>query len=215
MLNKKVTILDYEMCNLFNVARAFEVCGASVTVTSNPNEALLADRLVVPGVGAFRHAMRELTNLGLADSIKLFAEAGRPLLGICVGMQILFDGSEEFGDHLGLGLLAGRVAPIPNETKKGHIQRIPHIGWSHLKKPINKNWVGTIFSDFENESPAVYFVHSFSANPVQANDIMATCDYGGHDICAAVQKNNIVGTQFHPELSGPKGLAIISNFISQ
>lgn len=215
MLNKKVTILDYEMCNLFNVVRAFEVCGASVTVTSNSHEALCADRLVVPGVGAFRHAMQELTNLGLDDSIKFFADTGRPLLGICVGMQILFEASEEFGEHLGLSLLSGRVVPIPKKNKQGHAQRIPHIGWSHLQKPMRKKWDNTIFSNFQNESPAVYFVHSFAANPIRENDVLANCNYGGYDICAAVQKNNIVGTQFHPELSGPKGLAIIKNFISQ
>ena len=215
MPNKKVTILDYEMCNLFNVVRAFEVCGANITVTSNSHEALVAERLIVPGVGAFSHAMQELTNLGLADSIKLFAETGRPLLGICVGMQVLFQASEEFGEHLGLGLLGGQVLPIPKKTKQGHNQRIPHIGWSHLQKPMNKNWRDTIFSDFENESPAVYFVHSFAANPSRENTVLANCNYGGHNICAAVQENNIIGTQFHPELSGPKGLAIIENFIAQ
>ena len=211
----KITIADYGVGNLLNVARAFQRCGADVHVAENPFEITRADRLVVPGVGAFEDSIGELTRRGFSDEVKRHAESARPLLGICVGMQMLFDVSEEFGEHTGLGILAGKVKAVPNETTSGLMQRVPHIGWGHLIPPENgRNWQGTFLQPFEAMRPAVYFVHSFAAYPEKESDRLADCLYGGHRICAAVKRDNIMATQFHPERSGEIGLSMIRSFLS-
>jgi glutamine amidotransferase len=212
---KQVTLLDYGMANLLNVARAFEHCGADVTITESAADAARASRLVVPGVGAFQHALDELRARGLDDAIRAFAASGKPLFGICVGMQMLFDASEEFGEHRGLGILPGRVLAIPRETVQGDAQRVPHIGWNHLVQPESgRDWSGTLLRAFQGQTPAFYFVHSFAAQPARAEDRLADCVYGGHRICAAVQRDNVVATQFHPERSGEPGLSLLQEFLS-
>lgn len=212
----EITLLDYGMCNMLNVARAFEHVGATVTVTEDPDEARRADRLVVPGVGAFSDSMLEIQRLDHAAAIRDFVATGRPLFGICVGMQILFEGSEEFGDTAGLGLLQGWVRAVPATTSDGFPQRLPHIGWDPLVPPsqTNRTWDGTILAPLIGTSPAVYFVHSFAAVPDDPAVRLADCIYGGHNICAAVAKDNIVATQFHPERSGELGLKVLRQFIS-
>src|ERR1700676_5312659 len=132
MSTRKITLLDYGMCNMLNVARALEHTGADVKVTEDPREAVCAERLVVPGVGAFSECMRAVNNLGHGDAIREFVKSGRPMLGICVGMQILFEASEEFGETPGLGILPGRVRVIPGTTTGGAAQRVPHISWNQL-----------------------------------------------------------------------------------
>lgn len=210
-----ITIADYGVGNLLNVARAFQHCGASVHVTENPAEIAGAERLVVPGVGAFEDSIGELTKRGFADEIKRYAESTRPLFGICVGMQMLFDVSEEFGEHKGLGILPGRVKAVPNTTTSGQMQRVPHIGWGHLVPPENgRSWQGTFLQPFENARPAVYFVHSYAAYPERDSDRLADCLYGGHRICAAVKRDNILATQFHPERSGEIGLTMVRSFLA-
>src|ERR1700732_5605832 len=134
-MSTKITLLDYGMCNMLNVARALEHAGADVQVTEDPSDAIAAERLVVPGVGAFSECMRAVNHLGHGDAIREFVRSGRPMLGICVGMQILFDASEEFGETPGLGILPGRVRLIPSITTSGVPQRVPHIGWNHLIAP--------------------------------------------------------------------------------
>lgn len=213
-MSNRVTLLDYGMCNMLNVARAFEHCGAVVDVTEDPAVAQVASRLVVPGVGAFQHSLHELLVRGLGDSIKRFVQSGRPFLGICVGMQMLFEGSEEFGEHVGLGILSGRVIAIPKLTTEGLMQRVPHIGWNDLTQPeTGRDWKGSPLVDFQGEEPAVYFVHSFAAVPADPTVRLADTYYGGHRICAAVQSHNIVATQFHPERSGKVGLNFIRRFM--
>jgi imidazole glycerol-phosphate synthase subunit HisH len=211
--HKRVTLLDYGMANLLNVARAFEQCGAQVTVTENAAEALAASRLVVPGVGSFQHAVEEMAARGLDDAVRQFAQSGRPLFGICVGMQMLFDMSEEFGEHRGLGILPGKVAGVPNRTTEGRPQRVPHIGWNHLLHCNDNDWSDTLLRPYQGKQPALYFVHSFAAQPAQDSDRLADCGYGGHRLCAAVQRGNIVATQFHPERSGEAGLALLQEFL--
>lgn len=214
MMIHKITLLDYGMCNMLNVVRAFEHCGAEVTITEDAAIALRAEKLVVPGVGAFRDSMLEIESRGLGDTIKCFIETGRPFLGICVGMQMLFDGSEEFGDHAGLGVLGGRVVAIPKLTTEGAAQRIPHIGWNHLVHPeTGRSWHASLMEEFEGKHPAVYFVHSFAAIPADPSVRIADTIYGGHRICAAVQRDNVMATQFHPERSGNTGLNIIRRFM--
>lgn len=213
-MSTKVTILDYGMCNLLNVARAFEHVGTEVTITESPVEAANADRLVVPGVGAFKDSLAEVHRRGFDDLIRNFVHTDRPFLGICVGMQMLFDASEEFGEHKGLGIFPGRVQGIPNVTNTGLSQRVPHIGWNHLVQPESgRAWDNTLLQDFVNQSPAVYFVHSFAAHPTQPSDRLADCFYGGHRVCAAVQRGNVMATQFHPERSGELGLRFLKTFV--
>ncbi len=211
MLNRKVTVVDYGMCNLFNVVRAFEHVGADVTVATTPDAVQQADRLVVPGVGAFRDSMKEVQSRGFADVIRQFAQTERPLFGICVGMQILFDASEEFGEHAGLGILPGRVRAIPAMTTTGQAQRVPHIGWNHLHSG-GRDWAGTLLAPLAGSDPALYFVHSFAASPDRPEDSLAHCLYGGHKVCAAVQRGHVMATQFHPERSGTIGLQVVDHF---
>lgn len=214
-MSKNITLIDYGMCNLLNVARAFEHCGAEVTITEDPAAVLDAGKLVVPGVGAFSECMRELESRGFADAIRRYVERERPMLGICVGMQMLFEASEEFGEHAGLGILPGRVKAVPGTTTTGQPQRVPHIGWSHLVAPESgRTWEGSLLQDFAAQEPAVYFVHSFAAVPARDSDRLADTVYGGHRLCAAVQKDNLMATQFHPERSGEIGLTIARRFIA-
>lgn len=209
-----MTLLDYGMANLLNVARAFEKCGAHVTVTEDAAEALAAERLVVPGVGSFQHAMAEMSARGLDDAVRQYAQSGRPLFGICVGMQMLFDKSEEFGEHAGLGILPGKVAGVPNRTTDGQSQRVPHIGWNYLQHANERDWNDSLLRPFAGRQPALYFVHSFAAVPDLLGDRLADCSYGGQLLCAAVQRDNIVATQFHPERSGEAGLALLQEFLT-
>jgi imidazole glycerol-phosphate synthase subunit HisH len=215
-MTRKITLLDYGMCNMLNVARALEHAGADVIVTEDPKEAIAAERLVVPGVGAFSECMRAVNDLGLGDAIREFVGTGRPMLGICVGMQILFDASEEFGETPGLGILPGRVQMVPGTTTVGTPQRVPHIGWNHLIEPeVGRLWDDTLLRPFGTQGPAVYFVHSFAAQPAQDSDRLADCDYGGHRISAMVKRDNVTATQFHPERSGTVGLGMLKEFLSQ
>jgi glutamine amidotransferase len=210
MLN--VTIVDYGVGNLFSVRKALEKCGANVVLSADPDVLLKSDRLVLPGVGAFGGAISELKRLGLIETIHNFAASRKPLLGICLGMQFLFDESEEFGLHAGLGLIPGRVIPIPRTSSNGDKLKIPHIGWVSLNPSISKNsWEGTVLSNIKPDD-CVYFVHSFMAEPKNLSDELANCLYGGHSIAAVVKYKNIIGCQFHPEKSGKVGLSILQAF---
>lgn len=208
-----VTVLDYGLCNLFNVARAFAHIGVEVKIVQDPAAADSADRLVVPGVGAFKDSMLAVTAKGLDGAIRTFIDHERPFLGICVGMQILFDTSEEFGEHAGLGILPGRVKALSKVTTDGNPQRVPHIGWNGLVTPESgRGWQHTLLETTPVNS-ALYFVHSFAAVPDDPSVRLADCLYGGHRICAAVQRDNIMATQFHPERSGELGLNVLRQFM--
>lgn len=214
-MTKRITLVDYGMANMLNVARAFQHCGADISIATKPSEMADAESLVVPGVGAFADSIREVQARGFDDAIRNFVGTGRPLFGICVGMQLLFDASEEFGEHAGLGILPGHVRAIPRTTTDGAAdQRVPHIGWNVLRAPAGRHWRDTLLAPFEGQEPAVYFVHSFSAQPAWESDRLADFDYGGHRLCAAVQRDNVMATQFHPERSGETGLDLIRHFIS-
>lgn len=208
----KVTIIDYGVGNLLSASRALECCGAIVEVTSDPDRICRAERLVLPGVGAFGDCIEELESRLLDDSIKEFAKSGRPLLGICVGMQILFEHGTEFGERPGLGLLPGVVLEIPRLREDGNLRKIPHIGWAPLVLPANET-LGSGILSATRAGDAVYFVHSFGAVPTHLESIIATVDYQATSICAAVQHENISGCQFHPEKSGVVGLRILDRFL--
>lgn len=207
----KVSIVDYGAGNLLSIRRAFEHCGAQVAFVSTSEAIEKAERLVLPGVGAFAHAKCQLAKRGLDTAIVDWSSKNRPLLGICLGMQLLVDCSEEFGNHNGLGLIPGRVVEI---RKLDQSQRIPHIGWSALEgSGHEQSWFGTPLAN-TSEGASVYFVHSFVAFTDDNAHILATTDYNGISITAAIRKSNVFGFQFHPEKSGPVGLEMIRTFLA-
>ena len=207
-----VTVLDYGIGNLLNVVRALTHAGATVRVT---DKATLQDaqssRMVLPGVGAFGDGMAELKARGFDDLVKRFADTGRPFLGICVGMQVLLDASKEMGEHAGLGLIPGRVLPVPALGADDRSHRIPHIGWRSLQ--ADQPWENGLLAGVQ-PGERVYFVHSFAAVPEDASLRLATVDYDGVPICAAVRRGNVYGCQFHPERSAGVGLSMLRNFLT-
>lgn len=208
----EVTVIDYGVGNLLSVQRGLEHCGAKVTLTADPDQILAAKRVVLPGVGAFRNAMQALERLGLVSVIRELAHRQTPLLGICLGMQLLLEESEEFGITAGLGLIPGRVIPVPIQTLSGERQKIPHIGWSALHpSSASGGWTGTLLQD-NRPGEAAYFVHSFMAVPTDPTHRIADCVYGGHIIPAVIGRDRITGCQFHPEKSGEVGLKILRRF---
>ena len=214
-MKPRVVVVDYGVGNLLSVTKALETRGADVTVTRDPHTVLAAERLVIPGVGAFADGMAELERRNLVGAIREYAATDRPLLGICLGMQLLFSESEEFGLHQGLGVLTGRVVAIPNLVEGGRWRKTPHIGWNELLLPPTRDtWEGTLLAGLREGEAATYFVHSFVAEPADASVRLADCDHDGFFVSAAVQRGRICGCQFHPEKSGAVGLAIIDNFLS-
>lgn len=212
-MTRSVVVVDYGIGNLLSVTRALEFCGASVTVSYNPEMIRNAEKLLIPGVGAFADGMAELQQRSLVQPIQEYAEIGRPLLGICLGMQLLFSESDEFGCCKGLNLLDGRVEAIPNRTSTGAWRKTPHIGWNELRRPPSRsNWGGTLFEGIQ-EGVAAYFVHSYAVVPTDPDVRLADCDHEGLAVSAAVQKGHICGCQFHPEKSGDVGLSIVRKFL--
>lgn len=211
-MSGKVTVIDYGIGNLFSVRRAFEICGAEVQLTSDPAEIDAAERLVLPGVGAFADGMAGLRSRALVEPIRRYAATGRPLLGICLGMQLLATSSEEFGHCDGLDLIPGQVRSLPVVSVDGHRQKIPSIGWAELHPPAGQSWAGSVLQDLVVDQSSVYLVHSFEVIPDHREHRLAEYDYGGRSVCAAIASGQVVGCQFHPEKSGPIGLKIISAF---
>ena len=203
-----ITIIDYEMGNLRSVAKAFEKLGYAVRVSNRPEDLLDTDKIVLPGVGAFRDCISNLHAGGFVGPLLQHVADGKPLLGICVGMQMLFDESEEFGRHLGLGLVPGRVVRFPAGMEEGGERlKVPHMGWNnlHICQPA------PIFRQTA-EGSFVYFVHSYYCLAENLSDVAATCRYGDIEFCAAVWRDNLMATQFHPEKSQTVGLKIFDQF---
>ena len=198
-----IAIVDYGVGNLFSLESSFAAIGAAVEVTSDPAVLGAADKIILPGVGAFGDAAEKLRNTGLDTVLKELTAAGKPLLGICLGMQLLFEKSFEYGEHDGLGLIPGKVQPIADVIPKD--LKIPHIGWNalHFHKEC------PIFSDIR-EGDCVYFVHSYYAADCE-DATVATAEYGS-ELTAAVARGNVYGCQFHPEKSGSVGLKILKAF---
>lgn len=213
MIPPDVTIIDYGVGNLLSVQRGLEHWGANVVVTTDPFQILDAKRVVLPGVGAFGNAMQALDQLGMVKAIREIARRKTPLLGICLGMQLMFEESEEFGITTGLGLIPGRVIPIPTQTIAGKRLKIPHIGWSELQPSCTSSgWRGTLLEDIQT-GEAAYFVHSFMAVPVDPMNRYADCVYGDRRITAVMGRDQLTGCQFHPEKSGNVGLRILRRFL--
>lgn len=199
-----IAIVDYGVGNLFSLKSSFVSVGADVVVTNDPKVLKKADRIVLPGVGAFGDAAKKLRESGLFQVIIDEANTGKPLLGICLGMQMLLEKSYEYGEHEGLGLIPGAIRPI-GETIDQTL-KIPHIGWNALHFPEEKH---PLFKNV-NEGDHVYFVHSYHGTDC-AEFTAATTEYGGI-LTAAVAKDNVMGCQFHPEKSGNVGLTILKTF---
>ncbi len=198
-----VVIVDYGVGNLFSLKSSFKAIGVDVITSGDKNVIESADKIILPGVGAFEDASNKLFNSGLADVVVNQAKKGVPVLGICLGMQLLFDKSYEYGEHKGLGLISGEIRPIADVLPKD--LKIPHIGWNALKftKPSK------IFK-YLNDGDCVYFVHSFYGANCEKS-VIATTEYGA-ELTAAVQEGNVYGCQFHPEKSGEVGLKILKAF---
>lgn len=205
----EAVVVDYGMGNLGSVLRALAACGAEPKLTSAPGEIERAPRLILPGVGAFGDGMEELRRRRLVEPIRAFARSGRPFLGICLGMQMMFTTGEEFGVVPGLALIEGSVQAIPRDGRK-----VPHIGWNRIT-PAGPNglWHGTILDGLGADASA-YFVHSYAAVPADHARLLASCDYDGCRIAAVVRSGALYGCQFHPEKSGPAGLHILRNFLN-
>ena len=198
-----IAIVDYGVGNLFSVKSSFAAIGAEAVITSDPDVIRAADHILLPGVGAYRDAAQKLRDTGMGDLVREQAAAGKPVMGICLGMQLLFEKSYEFGEYEGLGLLKGVVRPIRDVAPANY--KVPHIGWNalniHKHHPLLK---------YVLEGDCVYFVHSFYAADCD-DEVIATTEYGA-DLTAAVARGNVCGCQFHPEKSGQVGLSILKAF---
>lgn len=197
-------IVDYGVGNLFSLKSSFAFIGEEAVVTNDPEVILNADRIILPGVGAFKDAADKLFKSGMADVLKKAAEMKKPLLGICLGMQLLFEKSHEYGEHEGLGFINGSVKPIADRVDTS-VYKIPQIGWNALRftKP------SPLFK-YINEGDFVYFVHSYYGADCE-DSLIATTEYG-FDVTAAVSSGSVFGTQFHPEKSGDVGMKILKAF---
>jgi glutamine amidotransferase len=212
MSAREVTVVDYGLGNLMSVSQALTKVGARPLVTGDPERVLSSDRIVLPGVGAFGVAMGHLRELGLDEAVKSAASKGVPVLGICLGMQLLLDYSLEFGRSEGIGLIPGKVLQVVDGGAGDETVRATHIGWRELQH--SECGQGHKFFNRAQEDDAFYFVHSYSAHSTDSRHTLATVNYGGHDVTAVVVAENVAGVQFHPEKSGPAGLRILENFLA-
>ncbi|MEH7376587.1 imidazole glycerol phosphate synthase subunit HisH [Neobacillus drentensis] len=197
-----IGIVDYGMGNLFSVSKALERLGADYFISANKKELLQADGLILPGVGSFRDAMERLP----VETIKEFVATGKPLLGICLGMQLLFEESEENGPTEGLGLLPGSVRRFPGRTREGATYKVPHMGWNRLEFVNNSPLLKNVEEDY------VYFVHSYYVDAKNSDVLLAKADYH-EQVSAVVGRDNVMGMQFHPEKSSKLGMSLLDNFL--
>lgn len=206
-MNKKVAIIDYKLGNLFSVKHACDYIGLDSDITSDASFISDADALILPGVGAFVEGMNHLNDLGLSTVIKEKVSEGTPLFGICLGLQMLFTESEEFGNSMGLDIIKGKILKFPKNYKSKQL-KVPQIGWNKIHTQNETLWnLSSLFGI--NEGSYMYFVHSFYAKPDDDKEVLTTTNYCGFEYCSSVFNNsNVFGTQFHPEKSGENGLRI-------
>jgi glutamine amidotransferase len=207
MKRDKISVLDYGMGNVLSVIRAFEKVGHTVDLVSTPVEVLSSQALVIPGVGAFPNAMANLIQKDLVDPIKSVGQAGKSVIGICLGMQLLFEYGHEFTKTEGLGLIKGEVHPISNVDIEGRVLKVPHVGWNSLI--FKPDFIHNKLNSHSVKRDEFYFVHSLHAKASNGQDVLAVTNYGGYELAAITESSNFLGFQFHPEKSGKKGLELI------
>lgn len=213
-MKPNIVIVDYGLGNIFSIQKAFGYLGMPTECTADAKKIMSADALILPGVGAFEDGMQGLRKRGLTSVIADFSKSGRPLLGICLGMQLLMTTSEEFGHHEGLNLILGRVKRISSGNEISQA-KVPHVGWNKVNAYHNfpNPWAHTILKGLP-DGFLTYFLHSYAVIPDNALHTLAQTEYGGHTFCSAVYKDNIYGVQFHPEKSAEAGLEVLRNFMS-
>ncbi len=206
---KNVVIIDYQLGNLFSVKQACDTVGINAEISSNSEDILNADALILPGVGAFIEAMNNLKKFGLDTAIQNKVNGGTPIFGICLGQQLLFTESEEFGAGKGLDLISGIIKRFP-ETFEERKVKVPHIAWNTIFK-LNQEWDNTALKDLNNNE-FMYFIHSYYVKPSDDACILTQTNYDGIEFCSSILKNNIFSTQFHPVKSADKGISIYKNW---
>jgi len=208
-MSLKIVIIDYDIGNVRSIFNAFETLDIKPTLSRKKEDILSADGVILPGVGSFPSGMKNLHKYSLVDIIKKYAQSKKPLLGICLGMQLLFDNSEEFENTDGIGLISGVVKKLP--INKEENEKLPHVSWNELiKKDID--WENTILRSIKSKND-MYFVHSYIAIPDNQSHILSYTQYLNNEFVSSVKKDNIYGCQFHPEKSAKDGLKILENFI--
>jgi len=205
--NIKIAIVDYGMGNVFSIMRACEFAGMSPFLTDSARELVNAHAIILPGVGAFGDAMNALKKSDLITPLKEIADAGKYLIGICLGMQLLMDESYEHGNHKGLGIISGRVVRLNNAIdNQGNVLKVPHVGWNKILR-LKSDWSGTLLDLIQDEA-YMYFVHSFYVVPDRKDVFLSESKYGANRFCSSLAYGKVIGFQFHPERSGPEGLKI-------
>ena len=208
--NNKIGIIDYGVGNLFGLNKAISKFAKNVVITEDPEEVNSLNALILPGVGSFEAGINGLKVRNLINPVKKFAESGKPMLGICLGAQLLLSKGYEFGNFDGLDIIPGKVVLLSGLDRSA---KVPHIGWNRIEPVKKSSWRGTIL-DSVKTGGYVYFIHSFVLQPDEKKDIFSLTSYGGKTFCSMVKRGNIYGCQFHPEKSATEGLKIIKNFVS-
>lgn len=211
MATPKIAIVDYNMGNLYSVRRACEVVGLDASITTDATVVAHADAAILPGVGAFGDAMATLRQLGMAEALVAHARAGKPLLGICLGLQLLMERSHEFGEHEGLALIPGDVARFEHPHEGDRELKVPQVGWNRVFEARPGAWAGTPFDAVES-GVHQYFVHSYYVRPADEGFTIAMSRYGDTEFCSAARVENVIACQFHPERSGGQGMRVYERF---
>lgn len=207
---KKIAIVDYKMGNLFSVMQACQNVNLTPVITSDKNTINESDAIILPGVGSFAEAMKNLSELDLIETITQNIIADKPFLGICLGFQLLFTGSEEFGNTRGMGIFTGKIKRFSNFFNGNRI-KVPQIGWNQIKPSDNKKWANSLLKNI-NFGEYMYFVHSFYVATDEQKILLTTTEYEGFEYCSSIQHGNLFASQFHPEKSSLEGIKIYKNF---
>ena len=210
-----IAIIDYQLSNLFSVKHALDSLKAESVITSDPKVLLMAQAAILPGVGAFGDAMANLRKFDLTDAMQEFIKSGKPFMGVCLGLQLLFTTSFEFGRHQGLGVIKGKVKKFPQKNNHQQNIKVPQIAWNQISytQDTQANWQASPLKTIKNHQ-YMYFVHSYYVEPDDKQVICSSTNYSGFKYCSSVIKKNIFAVQFHPEKSGPKGIEIYKNWLA-